>query len=120
MMAVIVVFHGIVCVLLIILVLIQRGRGGGLVESFSGVESMFGTKTNEFLTKVTTILASVFFVTCLVLAIMSVRQSRSLMSGVRAKPVVVQQETKKEAGAQPEEPQTEPAASQSQEKPKAE
>ena len=96
MMTVIIIFHGIVCVLLIILVLIQRGRGGGLVESFSGVESMFGTKTNAFLTKSTTVLSSVFFITCLALAILSVRQSRSLLSNVKPAPLATQQATKQE------------------------
>lgn len=118
MMGLIVVFHCIVCVLLIILVLIQRGRGGGLVESFSGVESMFGTKTNEFLTKLTTVLASIFFVTCLLLAIMSVRQSRSLLANVKVSPATMQQEPKQEAGAKTVTP--EPAAQPAQEKPKAE
>ena len=49
MMTLIVVVHVIACLVLIILVLIQRGRGAGLVESFAGVESMFGTKTVLFL-----------------------------------------------------------------------
>lgn len=118
MMTVVIIFHGIVCILLIILVLIQRGRGGGLVESFSGVESMFGTKTNAFLTKATTVLSSVFFITCLVLAIMSVKQSKSLLSNVRPAPLVSQQVPKQE-----EKPTTAPAVAvnkQTQEKPKAE
>jgi len=118
MMTAVVIFHSIVCVLLIVLVLIQRGRGGGLVESFSGVESMFGTKTNEFLTKLTTVLASIFFVTCLLLAIMSVRQSKSLLSNVRTLPAVVQEVPKEEAKAKTVTP--EPTAQQAQENKKAE
>lgn len=78
-----IVVHVIACVALIGIVLIQRGRGGGLVESFSGVESMFGPKTSAFLTKTTSILSVVFFFTCLSLAILSVRQSRSLMHRLR-------------------------------------
>jgi len=83
MMAFVIVVHVLVCVALIALVLVQRGRGGGLVESFQGVESMFGTKTNEFLTRSTTILSIVFFITCLSLAFLSVKQSRSLLSNVK-------------------------------------
>ena len=95
MMTFVIVIHVIACALLIILVLIQRGRGGGLVESFSGVESMFGTKTNAFLTRVTTIFAIVFFLTCLSLALLSVRQSRSLLSNIKAvAPKVAQEEPK--------------------------
>jgi preprotein translocase subunit SecG len=79
MTVVLVVLHGIICILLIGLVMIQRGRGGGLVESFSGVESMFGTKTSTFLTKATTVLSVMFFLTCLSLALLSIRQSKSLI-----------------------------------------
>jgi preprotein translocase subunit SecG len=81
-----IVVHVIACVALIGIVLIQRGRGGGLVESFSNVESMFGPKTSAFLTKTTSILSVVFFFTCLSLAIFSVKQSRSLMRGA-ARPI---------------------------------
>ncbi|MCX5710794.1 MAG: preprotein translocase subunit SecG [Candidatus Omnitrophica bacterium] len=83
MTTLIIVIHVFACVVLITLVLIQRGRGSGLVESFQGVESMFGTKTNAFLTRITTILSVVFFISCLSLAIMSVRQSKSLMANVK-------------------------------------
>ncbi|MBN2831573.1 MAG: preprotein translocase subunit SecG [Candidatus Omnitrophica bacterium] len=83
MMGFIITIHVIACALLIILVLIQRGRGSGLVESFAGVESMFGTKTSAFLTRITTICATIFFLTCLTLAILSVRQSKSLLANVK-------------------------------------
>ena len=83
MMGLIIVIHVIVCIALIALVLIQRGRGSGLVESFAGVESLFGTKTSTFLTKATTVLSSIFFLTCLSLAVLSMRQSKSLMSEVK-------------------------------------
>lgn len=83
MMTFITIVHIIACVVLIVLVLIQRGRGAGLVESFAGVESMFGTKTSAFLTRTTTIMSIVFFITCLSLAVLSVRQSKSLMRAVK-------------------------------------
>ncbi len=75
--------HVAICALLIVIILIQAGRGGGLVEGFSGVESMFGTKTNAFLTRITTVLAAFFFVTCVSLALLSARQSRSLMRNIK-------------------------------------
>ena len=90
MMTFVIIIHVIACALLIILVLIQRGRGGGLVESFAGVESMFGTKTSAFLTRTTTICATIFFITCLSLAILSVRQSRSLLVNSKAKAALPQ------------------------------
>ncbi len=87
MTAVIIAIHVIVCILLIIMILIQRGRGGGLVEAFSDVESMFGTKTNVFLTKTTTILSIIFFLTCLSLALFSAKANRSLLDNAKTKPV---------------------------------
>lgn len=115
-----IVIHVIACTALIGLVLIQRGRGSGLVESFSGVESMLGTKTSAFLTRTTTVFSIIFFITCLGLAILSVRQSRSLMrlntpapesikvipSPEPAKEELTQQEAPKE-GQQKEMPKTE-------------
>lgn len=83
MTGIIIAIHVIICTLLIIIILIQAGRGGGLVESFSGVESMFGTKTNAFLTRATTILSILFFLTCLTLAVISLKQSKSLMENVK-------------------------------------
>jgi preprotein translocase subunit SecG len=79
MMGLVIFIHVVVCILLVSIVLIQAGRGGGLVEGFSGVESMFGTKTNALLTRTTTVLAVIFFLTCLSLAFLSIRQGRSLM-----------------------------------------
>jgi preprotein translocase subunit SecG len=105
MMTLVIIIHAVICIVLISLVLIQRGRGGGLVESFQGVESMFGTKTNTFLTRTTTILSILFFITCLSLAVLSVRQSRSLMKNVGP-----QTSTQKTA------PLTEPAGGAAQEK----
>jgi preprotein translocase subunit SecG len=83
MMSLVIFIHVIVCALLIVIILIQAGRGGGLVESFSGVESMFGTKTNAFLTRTTTVLSILFFITCLSLAFLSAKQSRSLMKNIK-------------------------------------
>ncbi|MBM3245864.1 MAG: preprotein translocase subunit SecG [Candidatus Omnitrophica bacterium] len=79
-----IVIHVTTCTLLIGIILIQSGRGGGLVESFSGVESMFGTKTSAFLTRSTTVLSTIFFITCVSLALLSARQSRSLLRGAPA------------------------------------
>ncbi|MBU4345917.1 MAG: preprotein translocase subunit SecG [Candidatus Omnitrophica bacterium] len=105
-MGLLIVIHVIACALLIIIILVQRGRGGGLVESFSGVESMFGTKTNAFLNRTTTVLATLFFISCLTLAFLSSRQSKSLMRDVKSKEtvqqVVPEEEQTQEPTAQPE------------------
>lgn len=108
-----IIIHVIACVVLIGLVLIQRGRGAGLVEGFAGVESMFGTKTSAFLTRTTTIMSVVFFLTCLSLAVLSVKQSKSLMrnvSSVMPKTVTVTAEEPAKAGSTKPETVTPPAS----------
>ena len=77
------VIHVLVCSLLCAIILMQKGRGGGLTESFAAAESMFGAKTNAFMVKTTTVLASLFLVTCLSFAYLSSRQNRSLMENTR-------------------------------------
>jgi preprotein translocase subunit SecG len=110
MMGVVIAIHVIACIGLIILVLVQRGKGGGLVESFSGLETMFGTKTSSFLTRSTTILSVVFFVTCISLALLSIRQSKSLLKNYKADQPAAAQKTppaeEKVPAAVPEAPKT--------------
>lgn len=116
MTGLIITIHVIVCALLIVIILIQRGRGGGLAESFSDVESMFGTKTNAFLTRTTTVLSILFFITCLSLAILSVKASRSLMKDIKIeKPAPEQQ---KQLSPPPEVSPQKPEGQGSQETPK--
>jgi preprotein translocase subunit SecG len=105
MMALIVVIHIVASLLLIGIILIQQGRGTGLVEGFSGMESMFGTKTNTFLTRSTAVLSVMFFITCLSLAYLSARPSRSLMKNIKATTPAKQsptanEQTHKQAAAQ--------------------
>ena len=73
------IFHVVVAVGLVALILIQRGRSGGLVEALGGVESIFGTKTSSFLVKVTVVLAICFFLTSISLAYLSKQRGKSLM-----------------------------------------
>ena len=84
---VVLVIHVIVVICLIGLILVQRGRSGGLVEALGGVESIFGTKTNAFFVKMTVILAILFFVTSISLAYLSKKQGKSLMSGLQDVPI---------------------------------
>jgi len=74
-----VVIHIIVSLLLITVILMQSGRGGGLTETFSGAESIFGTKTNSFMIRTTTVLAIIFLFTSISLALLSTQRSRSLI-----------------------------------------
>lgn len=79
--------HVLVAILLIVVILIQRGRGGGLVESFSGMESMFGTRTSQFLTRTTAVLATIFLLTSISLALLAAGHSRSLIREEAASPL---------------------------------
>jgi len=72
--------HALVSILLLVIILMQSGRGGGLTESFASAESMFGAKTNEFMIKATTVFASLFLITCLGFAVYSSQTGKSLMS----------------------------------------
>ncbi len=83
-------FHGLVCVLLVLVILMQSGRGGGLTEGFASAESIFGAKTNSFMVKATTILGTVFLVTCLSIAVLSSQKGKSLMEGKKTSPVAAQ------------------------------
>ena len=124
MFGIIIVIHSIICSLLIVIILVQRGRGGGLVESFSGLDSMFGTKTNTFLARATTVLATMFLFTCLTLAVISARQGKSLMQRIKpsqAQPpqrqeadssAVVQEAESQAQSASEGKPQTEPLLQQ--------
>lgn len=75
--------HVVVAILLIISILMQAGRGGGLAESFTSAESMFGTQTNSFMVRFSTILAIIFFCTSLTLAVNSAKGNKSLMANAR-------------------------------------
>ena len=73
------VIQVIVSILLVIMILMQSGRGGGLVESFSNMESILGAKTNTFLVRATTVLATLFLLNCLCLTYLSTQRNKSLM-----------------------------------------
>ncbi len=80
----VIAMHIIVSIFLIAVILLQAGRGGGLADSFGGsqMQSLFGTKSTTVLTRLTTICATVFMLTCLTLAIISSRQSKSLVEKI--------------------------------------
>jgi len=58
------------CVSLILIVLIQKGRGGGLSGAFGGAmaSGILGSKTGDFLTWVTIVLVGVFLTLAVVMA----------------------------------------------------
>jgi preprotein translocase subunit SecG len=54
-------------IFLILIVLVQRGRGGGLAGAFGGAggQSAFGTKAGDLFTKITIVAATIWIVLCL-------------------------------------------------------
>lgn len=65
------IFHVIICLLLIFFVLIQSGKGSSLANIFGGggMETVFGAETPAVLSRITSILAIIFIVSSLILAI---------------------------------------------------
>jgi preprotein translocase subunit SecG len=69
-----VILHVVVSLVLILIVLLQSGKAGDLSTAFGGGgETLFGTRAGTFFSKLTTILAIVFMITSLTLAIVTAK-----------------------------------------------
>ena len=79
------VVHVIVCLVLILVVLLQAGRGGGFSEMLGGgqPQSLFGTQTNQFMVRATEVCAVVFIVTSLSLGLITSHRGKSLVEKQR-------------------------------------
>ena len=78
-----------VAVFLILLVLVQRGRGGGLAGALGGMggQSAFGTKAGDLFTRVTIVVAAVWILLCVV--VVKYHSNRDLRpAGLGAEPAV--------------------------------
>ena len=107
MYAVLLIVHLIVCLGLIAVVLVQSGKGGGLAGgAFGGsAQTVFGGRgATDFITRATMVLGGLFFVTSLVLALMS----SGLALGGRGRSLI-QEEARKGAQTAPA-PVTNPGA----------
>lgn len=101
------VVHVLVSVGLVGLVLLQQGKGADAGASFGGgaSQTVFGSQgSGNFLTKMTSLLAIVFFVTSFSLAIFAKQKSQLTVDQGIAVPVVKESV---EAGAQSDTPQLE-------------
>jgi preprotein translocase subunit SecG len=87
MSAILLIVHVIVCIALIMIVLLQTGKGADMGAAFGGGSSqtLFGsTGASTFLSKATTVAAIVFMLTSLALAYLSShRTAESIMKGTR-------------------------------------
>ena len=89
MVSIIVGVHALVCVSLVIVVLLQQGKGADIGAVFGGSsQTVFGSSgAGNFLTKLTSGLAVVFFATSIFLAYASTRRATgSLFEGSRPVP----------------------------------
>ncbi|MGF2734043.1 preprotein translocase subunit SecG [Marinobacter sp. DUT-1] len=96
----VVVVHVVIAVALVGLVLIQQGKGADAGAAFGGgaSQTVFGSQgSGSFLTRVTTILAIVFFVTSFSLAVFA--KQRAEVAGEAGIPVV--EESAEQAPAEP-------------------
>jgi len=77
--------HVLVCIALVMIVLLQAGKGAEMGAAFGGSsQTLFGSAgAMGFLTKLTTIAAVIFMITSLLLAFASTRKASSV---VREKP----------------------------------
>lgn len=65
-----------VAILLVVVVLIQPGSSGGMGFIGGGSQSVFGTKTGSVITKITTVLAALFFIISLTLGYLNSKANR--------------------------------------------
>ncbi len=106
------VVHITTCVLLILVVLIQSGKGAEISASFGGSsQTVFGSSGGaNFFTRLTTILAGIFMLTSVTLTMIANRQKKSIFEGqpvsapaetaAPAQPTEAKPEAKAEAPAQ--------------------
>ena len=80
-MTVIVVVHVLVCVALILIVLLQAGKGAEMGAAFGGAsQTIFGSAgAMGFLSKLTTVAAVIFMITSLLLTFSSTRKGSTIM-----------------------------------------
>lgn len=74
--------------MLVAIVLLQVGRGRGMMGFLGSgtAETLFGSRAGDVLTKTTTVVATVFMLTSLSLAYISLSKTGSLAKGIKTKP----------------------------------
>jgi len=81
------ILHVLVAVFLVLVILLQAGKGAGVGAAFGGAgsQTVFGGRgAQTFLGKLTTVAAAIFFLTSLTLSHMSSGPGRSVLEGVTA------------------------------------
>jgi preprotein translocase subunit SecG len=102
--------HVLVCIILILVILLQAGKGANMGAAFGGSsQTVFGSSGPAgFLGKMTTVVAIIFMLTSLTLSYSAVHKGKSVMDGAakagveqQVIPVQPQQQTAPSQGAAP-------------------
>ena len=97
---------------LIALVLIQRGRGGGLAGAFGGAggQSAFGTKAGDLFTRITVVVAAIWILLCiLAVNLLGTSQTRLAPTLGGAAATTADGAAASDTEMEPAEPETKPA-----------
>ena len=113
------IFHVIVCIFLILVVLIQQGKGADWAGAFGGggTQTAFGARgTGTLLSKATTVAAIVFMLTSLALTILISQPGGSsvIREGARQQNAPQQQQPAQQTPGQQAAPAAQPPAQQQQ------
>jgi preprotein translocase subunit SecG len=106
-MAIITIIHILVCFALILIVLLQAGKGAEMGAAFGGAsQTIFGSAgAMGFLTKLTTVAAVVFMITSLVLSYSATRRASTV---IKEKPAQTAPAEPQKVPVQPQAPAPEP------------
>ena len=92
----VIIIHIIVCIALILIVLLQKGKGADMGAAFGGSsQTVFGgAGASSFLSKVTASAAVIFMITSLLLSLMlSGKRGSSIMEGTDVQVPVTQEQS---------------------------
>jgi preprotein translocase subunit SecG len=106
-MTIIIILHILVCFALILIVLLQAGKGAEMGAAFGGAsQTLFGSAGSmSFLTKLTTVAAVVFMITSLLLTYSSTRRASTV---IRERPAQTIPAEPQKVPIQPQAPVPEP------------
>ena len=106
-MTIIVVVHILVCIALILIVLLQAGKGAEMGAAFGGAsQTIFGSAgAMGFLSKLTTVAAIIFMITSLLLTLSSTKRASTIM---KERPAPSAPAVPSEMPVQPQAPAPEP------------
>ncbi|HSN91789.1 MAG TPA: preprotein translocase subunit SecG [Anaeromyxobacteraceae bacterium] len=109
MIALVITLHVLVSVFLILVILLQAGKGGGMGAAFggAGAQTVFGGRgAQTFLGKITSVAAAIFMLTSLALSYQSSR-SRSVVAR-EAAPAPAEASAPAQGGGTPAAPPVQP------------